>query len=137
MIRKRVAQILAILVVMALVGFTGFSFGYYRATVMMPIGNGGQAIMPPEHLMVATASEALATIQELQDKQYEQGYNCLDYAWDVMRLLNWKGIPAVIVRLDLEPDPDHAIVIVPTEDEGWVFIEPQTNSIIHIHTEGH
>ena len=62
---------------------------------------------------------------------YGQGFNCLDYAWEAMRLLHWNGQIAMIARLDLEPDPDHAVVIIPTTDEGWIFIEPQTGTRIY------
>ena len=97
----------------------------------MPLIGRGESIAPPADIVTGTAAEAEQALIPLQDMEYRQGFNCLDYAWEGMRLLHWKGQLAMVARLDLEPDPDHAVLIIPTEDEGWIFIEPQTGERIY------
>lgn len=111
--------------------WVGFMSGFFNATGGLPFDTGGEDVLPPSEIAKVTAAEAELTLEPLRDMSYGQGFNCLDYAWEAMRLLHWNGQIAMIARLDLEPDPDHAVVIIPTTDEGWIFIEPQTGTRIY------
>lgn len=118
-------------VVIGVALWLGFMAGFYHATGGLPMGIGqGESIVPPG-IETRTGAEARQAIEPLQTEQYRDGFNCLDYAWAGMRLLHWTGQTAMIVRLDLEPGPDHAVLIVPTSDEGWIFLEPQTGARIY------
>lgn len=136
--RSKLFSALAVLIIMVTAGGMGYIGGYYAATGIFPqFFSVSESIAPPSELTTVTASEVEDTLAPLRDKDYGEGYNCVDYAWEAMRLLRWQGQASVIVKLDLDPDPDHAILLVPTEDEGWVFIEPQTASIVYPTVGGH
>lgn len=60
----------------------------------------------------------------------EVSYNCVDFSWDTMRMLNSQGINARILIISYINDSKHAVVIVPTCDKGWVIIETMNDSII-------
>lgn len=136
--RSKLWSALAVLIIMVTAGGLGYFGGYYAATGIFPqLFSVSESIAPPSELTTVTASEVEDTLAPLRDKDYGEGYNCVDYAWEAMRLLRWQGQASVIVKLDLDPDPDHAILLVPTEDKGWVFIEPQTASEVFPTVGGH
>ena len=121
---------LIIMLVTVCASWFGFLTGFYHATGTWPTFREGALAMVPTELNPLPTVETQETVAGLKDKEYGEGYNCLDYAWEGMRLLQWQGQPVVIVRLDLEPDPDHAILLVGTSDQGWQFLEPQTGKIV-------
>lgn len=136
--KKQLCAGLAVLLVIGTSGVLGYLGGYYAATGIFPqLFSVSESIAPPTELTTVTASEVVETLIPLRDREYTEGYNCVDYAWEGMRLLRWQGQASVIVRLDLDPDPDHAILLVPTEDEGWIFIEPQTGTRVYPTVGGH
>jgi len=82
--------------------------------------------LPPEELARGSLSEVQATLTPLSERDYGEGYNCIDFAWEGMRLLRWYGQQAVIVALIFDEGPGHAVLLVPTSDDGWVFVDPTT-----------
>lgn len=133
------AQVKSIALTVCVVGITfwvGFMAGFFEATGRIPFYTGNDVALPPSDIAKVTAAEAEATLAPLRDRDYGPGFNCLDYAWAGMRMLHWQGQMATIVRLDLEPNPDHAVLLVPTEDAGWVFLEPQTGAQIYPRVKG-
>lgn len=116
----------AVLVLCACVGL-GYVGGYYDGTGLLPTVRPPESLRPPGTLAMATAIETEQALVSLQDKDYGNGYNCVEYAWDAMRLLRWQGQTSALVGLDYDADPelDHALLLVPTEDKGWIFIDPQ------------
>lgn len=131
--KAKVKATVHIAVLIAICVFLGYLFGFLDATGGIPwlASAGSESVGLPSDITRLTAPEAEQTLEPLHDKTYGEGYNCLDYAWEAMRLLHWNGQLAMIARLDLTPDPDHAVIIVPTTDEGWVFFEPQTGERIY------
>lgn len=119
---ERVGYIAILVIICA---WLGFMAGFYEGTGSFPITSRGKPVLPPQEITAVTAAEVTDTVGALSDKPYGEGYNCVDYAWEAMRLLRWKGQESYMVRLTLDPGPDHAILLVPTEDKGWIFIEPQ------------
>lgn len=131
---SKLRAIISLAVMLLACGALGFIGGYYQGTGVIPSLRGSESIAPPADLSTVTIIEAEQTLSVLRDKEYGDGYNCVDYAWDAMRLLRWQGQASVIIGLDIDddPDPDHAILLVPTEDKGWVFVEPQTGKEIAV-----
>lgn len=130
-INKATTKTAVIILCMIAMAWVGFMAGFYEATGSIPFHLAGESALPPSEIVKATIAEVEQTLAPLRDMEYGQGWNCLDYAWEGMRRLNWDGQLAMIARLDLTPDPDHAVLIVPTTDEGWVFIEPQSGVRIY------
>lgn len=110
------------------VGFAaGFSYGTGSSAMSL--------IIPPKSIAPPPiAAVELETITDALDEQpksaYQEGYNCVDFAWSAMRTLQWRGQPSAIVRLGFPDGTGHAILLVPTADKGYQFIEPQSNQII-------
>lgn len=126
--KAKLKAIVAIAVVLMAGGSLGFIAGYYEGTGIVPSLYHTESITPPSALSVVTATETEQTLSVLLNKEYGNGYNCVDYAWEAMRLLRWQGQESALVGLDIDNDPelDHAILLVPTQDRGWIFVEPQT-----------
>jgi len=116
--------------------WVGFSAGFYYGTGTMPTLYSSESAMVPQIAVETTAQEVTDTVAPMRDKEYGEGYNCVDFAWEAMRLLQWQGIRATIVRIVLDPGPDHALLLVPTEDRGWIFVEPQTGEEVKLRVGG-
>jgi len=108
----------------------GFIGGYYDATGLLPTLRASAGVLPPEGTAVVSLQETQDTLSVLRDKEYGEGYNCVDYAWEAMRLLRWQGQQAAIVSLVFESPPGHAVLLVPTTDNGWVFVDPTTGGYV-------
>lgn len=128
--RKRVLILTTMLIAFvtgATLGFgIGFEFGtgLPMTTLFMSHDND---IALPESITVKTTEEAKQIVEEaVKSMNYDIGYNCLDYAWDSMRALNWDGQPAVVTAIIYESGNGHALVLTATEDKNWMFLDPQT-----------
>jgi len=117
-------------VLCAVVGFAlGFSYGTGQsvATLIKP-----KESIPVPTTIVANSLDTVTTVLDEQPKvAYQEGYNCVDFAWSAMRALQWKGQMSAIVRLGFEDGSGHTVLVVPTSDKGYQFIEPQTGQVIH------
>lgn len=125
------------LIVVAAALFLGFNGGFYVATGTVPMYTHTPSAMMPAQNATMPLDDVKGAIAPVRDNTYGEGYNCVDYAWDAMRRLSWQGQKATIVRLTLDPPPSHAVLLVPTGDAGWVFIEPQTGNQIYPKVGGH
>lgn len=131
--RYKIIQLLSTLtlfIVGVAMGF-GIGFEYGTGVPITSLFGPNKSVTTPANITVRTTSDAQAIIEEaLQDKSYGPGYNCLDYAWDAMRALNWDGQPAAIAAVMYDNRKGHAAVLTATEDRGWVFLDPGTSMII-------
>jgi len=112
-----------------LTGFAaGFTYGTGNSALTLIIP--AKSIAPPQEV-ATTKLDNVTTVLNTQPKRpYREGYNCMDFAWDAMRALQWKGQPSAIVRLGYFDGTGHTVLIVPTADKGYQFIEPQTSETI-------
>jgi len=132
--KKLYIKRLAIVILMGVlfVG-NGFSWGFWTATGESPMSMLRQ---PESYAPPAMQSVGLAELTDIlaeddtSEQEYQEGYNCIDYAWEVMRALQWEGIDSGIIALTYEDGTSHAILIVPTEDKGWQFIDPQSDALV-------
>lgn len=118
---------------MLLVG-NGFLWGFWTATGDSPfvILQQGESYAPPDRQSVELTELTDILIEDdISEQEYREGYNCIDYAWDVMRALQWEGVDCGIVALTYENGSRHALVTVPTADEGWQFIDPQSDEAVN------
>lgn len=112
-----------------LTGFAaGFTYGTGNSAMSLIIP--AESIAPPQDIAMTRLDNVTAVLNTQPKRTYREGYNCIDYAWDAMRALQWKGQPSAIVRLGFLDGTGHSVLIVPTEDKGYQFIEPQTNEPI-------
>lgn len=106
----------------------GFLVGHFYGTGTFP-ASAGRGIRPPEAVN-ATLGDVQAVLTPLKEQEYRDGFNCVDFAWEAMRTMRWQGYEALIIVLELDPEPHHAVLLVPTKDEGWSFLDPQCNCTI-------
>lgn len=116
----------------------GWLLGFYTGTGTFPwVSHSVQVELPPESQVVPSEAVAEALVEDTTSEQeYEQGFNCLDYAWKVMRALQWQGIDTRIVKLDYGNDSGHAVLLIPTTDRGWIFVDPQSDQEIEPYVGG-
>jgi hypothetical protein len=110
----------------------GIMIGFYIATggsIIDKLSPGPSAYVPNATLQSLSTTEDILNTQPIQS--YGSGYNCVDFAWAAMRALQWQGQPSAIVRLGFTDGTGHALLIVPTSDNGWRFIEPQANIVVY------
>jgi hypothetical protein len=113
-----------------LTGFAaGFSYGTGHSALTLIIPS--ESIAPPSDVAATDLNDVTTVLSEQPKASYQEGYNCVDFAWAAMRALQWKGQPSAIVRLGFADGMGHTVLIVPTADKGYQFIEPQNNSIVH------
>jgi hypothetical protein len=113
-----------------LTGFSaGFSYGtgHSAITLILP----AKSVSPPAGLAATKLSDVTSVLDTQPKTSYQEGYNCMDISWAAMRALQWKGQPSAIVRLGYYDGTGHTVLIVPTADRGYQFIEPQTNKPVH------
>lgn len=117
--------------VLVLSHFTALAGGFYMGTGTFPDWTGSESkpILVPD-LAVSSSTDVDRVLKEdaTDSVPYQEGWNCVEYAWSAMRALQWGGIPSGIVRLSYEDGTYHAILITPTDDKGWIFIDPQTDA---------
>lgn len=111
----------------------GFLWGFWTATGDSPLVllQQSESYAPPE--MQSVNLEGLTDIlveDNTSEQEYREGYNCIDYAWEVMRNLQWEGVDSGIVALTYTDGTGHAILIIPTEDEDWQFVDPQSDELV-------
>lgn len=113
-----------------LTGFAaGFSYGTGDSAITLFIP--AKSVAPPAEISTTKLDNVTSVLVEQPKQVYREGYNCMDYAWDAMRALQWEGQPSAIVRLGFTGGLGHVVILVPTEDKGYQFIEPQNGEVIH------
>lgn len=117
-----------------------FIFGIWFATGGSPFDTlqRSSSYLPPNEQTVNLSQLKDVLADDNTDKQeYREGYNCVDYAWDIMRALQWKGINTGIIGIMYEDGSQHAVITVPTSDYGWIYIDPQTDKLISPYVGGY
>ena len=116
----------------------GYFAGYYEAVgtyPRIPMIAVEELPMPPEILTTQQTFEDVSDFiaDDIVDKEpFEEGMNCVDYALIVARNAHWKGLGAQVVKLEFEAGFDHAMLIFPTSDQGYIFMEPQTDKVFDV-----
>lgn len=92
----------------------------------------GDGDILPEGMTNITLNQLSARLEadDISEREYRYGYNCIDFAWDTYRELCWQGVNSGIVGVRFEDGTSHAMIIVPTSDKGWVLIDPQNDSVV-------
>ena len=126
-----------LLVLLVLGLFTGFNAGYYEAIGIYPFTT-QQAIMPAEITTLQTFEDVGDFIaKDITNKEpYEEGMNCVDYALVVARNAQWMGLNPEVVKLDYKVGLSHAMLMFLTADQGWIFVDPQTDKVFDVFVIG-
>lgn len=126
---------LAYMFMIGLIGTMSYLGGYYAAAGELPIFKPIPVAHVPPNATTVSFGNASAAIQQAQiyERVNREGYNCLDFAWDTMRALQWKGINSYISSIKFEGGGEHAMVVIPTMDRDLVWIEPQTGKEVDMH----
>jgi hypothetical protein len=127
------------ILLIAIIGTYGFAIGFRVGTGEYPTLAMLKA-QPAVVLPVIPEARDLATIKVFlgndttDEMDYDVNeYNCLDYAWTVMRRMTLDGIDARIARVSfVDGDDKHAILLIPTTDKGWILVEPMADEVLNI-----
>lgn len=129
----KVKQTITAIIVMLLLVGNGFLWGFYTATGNSPLVmlQQGESYAPPGEQSIELSELTDILIEDnTSEQEYREGYNCVDYAWEVMRNLQWQGVDSSILALTYEDGSRHAILVIPTGDKGWQFIDPQSDEVV-------
>lgn len=99
--------------------------GYYKGTGTSYM-SGQLIVLPADQMVLTDSGNVTALIRENMPNpnKYGEGYNCVEYALELSRIAEWKGIPSEIVRIDFEDSNiSHLVVAFPTSDKGWIFLD--------------
>ena len=104
--------------------FAGYIIGYYEGSGTTPFVR-TRAILPAG-IGRTTSTDVAAFLSEDETKleQYREGFNCVEFALMAARNAQWKGVAAVPIRLVFD-EGAHWILGFPTQDQGWLFLNPQ------------
>jgi hypothetical protein len=110
----------------------GVVFGYHWGTGIWPFTE-SQVILPPATSNMTTAADVNTFLasDNTSDYEYKEGFNCVESALMASRNAVWQGIPAGVCKLNFQSGIGHMMLIFPTVDAGWVFVEPQSQSVVH------
>ena len=123
-------RVLSLVSLMFLCGFVGGVVGYSQGTGTLPF------VSVESTLPEVFGNSSLADIQEFVEsdetnlREYDTGFNCVEYAILMARQAHWEGIPAESIRLTFSDGSAHIILAFPTTDAGWIFIDPGTDTVI-------
>jgi hypothetical protein len=128
---KKISWVLAILL---LASASSYVFGYWQGTGALPGSLFPRASVVPIKITTGQTFSQVSSFvagDKTNEQIYTEGMNCVDYALLLARNAEWEGLDAVIVRLDFDEGLSHALLMFPTSDRGYVFIEPQTDKEFH------
>lgn len=125
-------QLTLISCLVGLSGFLGILCGYHWATGELPFAKHNE-ILPPVTGNTTNISQVsdFLKVDNTSLQVYREGFNCVESALMAARNAVWKGIPAEVVRLVFTDGASHMMLVFPTNDSGWVFVEPQTDKIVY------
>ena len=110
----------------------GMILGFHWGTGIWPFTE-SQVILPPATSNMTTAADVNTFLasDNTSDYEYKEGFNCVESALMAARSAVWQGIPAGVCKLNFQSGVGHMMLIFPTSDQGWVFVEPQSDSVVH------
>lgn len=125
-------RLISMVIVIGLVFSNGILAGWYLGTGSLPQIGQSVSTLPPD-ITNRSLTEVSDMLKEDKTNElpYGEGWNCVDYAWTVMRSLSWQGINSAIIGLHYEDGTRHALLAIPTTDSGWVAIDPQSDGKVN------
>jgi len=128
----RTQRVLAFSMSVLMSSFLGGVAGFYVGTGEYPFVE-TQAISLPAQSESYTAEDIKVFVEadNVELNKYDTGFNCVEYALLLARNAHWQGLPAQVISLTYKEGVGHMILAFATEDEGWVFIEPETGKEIY------
>lgn len=109
--------------------------GYVAATGTLPTFSQSESIAPLEATKPSLI-EVQTILRSMPERNYEFGYNCVDFAEEASRALAWQGYSSTTAGIEFDIGPNHALLLVPTTDEGWIFIDPQAGLVVRPVVDG-
>jgi len=135
MLHKIKVKLSICLALLLCVGLTaGYVAGYHQAIGVYPF-TPKTTVMPPATAMIGQTFEDVGSFiaEDITNKEpYQEGMNCVDYALVVARNAQWKGLEADVIRLDFVTGASHAMLLFVTADQGYIFLDPQTDMVFDV-----
>jgi hypothetical protein len=128
--RQRASLVVVLLVLAFISGYLGYGLGYFKATGTLP--NAPSEIVLPVVNSGLQSTEVFdfVTKDTTNSLKYQEGFNCVEFGLLLARNAHWDGIPAEVIKVDFG-DASHMILGFPTEDRGWIFVDPATDAFVY------
>lgn len=127
---SKLGRAFGVLIAIGVVAFVAYVSGYYQGTGALPrFMAERETVFPPESTTEQTFENVSNFVAEdTTDQEVPDGdMNCVEYALLLARSAQWKGLDAAVVKLDFEDGTSHMMLMFPTVDRGWIYVEPQTD----------
>jgi len=127
--RRKVAPLVMFMVMALVMLFSGYFWGFHDAIGEYP-SPFKRTVLPPD---LSPASQTFDQVVEFirndtTDKlEYEEGFNCVDFVFMVVRHAHWNSVVAEPIRVVFDDSSEHMLLMVPTSDRGTVFFETMTD----------
>jgi hypothetical protein len=98
------------------------------------MGSTESPLVVPTDTEIQTYDQIVTFLKEdeTEDREYGEGFNCVEFSLLVARNAEWEGISCDVFRISfVGTDVGHAIVGFPTTDREWIFVEPQDDLVIN------
>lgn len=129
-------RVVSLFVVITMVStFLGYLLGVWQITGTSPFSlEKSRSILPPADPTEVTIEqvEEYLDVSKPEYTAYGEGFNCVESAILAARDASWAGMLVEIFRLVGTDSIDHMIIGFPTAEGAWIFVEPQTGSVVDI-----
>lgn len=125
-------RVFLVLFLMVSCSFIGYGSGYYKGTGTMPFMPSQASTLPVEAISNVTSNQITEFIEadDTNLAEYGVGFNCVESALLLARSAHWEGIPAEVVRVDFAGGPGHLLLAFAAKNDGWLFVDPQTEAFV-------
>ncbi len=135
-IKQQISVGVALLVIMGASGLGGAIGGIYYATGSLPYYSADSpgTILPEDIEATTTLIDVghFLEVDKTEEIVYREGFNSVEFALLTARNAHWEGLPAEIVALVYEDEATgHMLLAFPTTEDGWVFVEPQSDRVVN------
>lgn len=130
-LRMKVTQTALSFLIMSCSLVLGYGLGFAKASGTDPFSK-VTVIQSPSNIETVSSKKVDEFVRTdgASIEKYDVGFNCVEFALLAARNAHWKEISATVVQIDFEDGSAHWVIGFPTTDEGWKFMDPQSDLFI-------
>jgi len=131
-VKQQIVFYISMLLLMVCFGVMGAFAGYYQGTGEYPFAR-SEAVLPDVPGETTTLVDVGHFLERDKTNEIDYGldFNCVESAFLTARNATWEGLPARAGALVYEDGSGHVILIFPTSDDGWVFVDTVEDLVIN------